>query len=486
MSKQKYIGRIASVPGNDGYAFIGITSVTQTNGMSHGIDTKTDIFLHKDDCSTQLQVGKTVAFDIEDDLKRGKGNFRAIGAVEFIEVDVLPPENTPMAEFTALAPFGARMGGSLMVPPTPAQRKMKPVPQELVEKVLENQPAPCIPRDSSEPPNKNELMRLFLEDQFPTMTGFGIPPTLNGDESAFQQQVDQTIADQEALGMTDQVATMKDEVKRFLEFRKALHFLVLNNLVRRDTIIPIQYLPEFFTAVPVWYFWKDSNDTAKADSNMRVDDPQTSDTTRYFCDLFPNQQWSNFYQMYNRRLRTLKHYKGDIIPPNVTKRIKEAIGLFDHVVIMTPYHDVAGHDWRNLDWIRSIDPYVVGFKKGIPYFFILGRFSDSGTFPLFNELIADTMDFLKKNKESLKNFDTASRPYWYLKYNTDPNLAVSGTVQNGLSFEHYNNGNNNVLKLGGYLQKVADQILLQFEQGNLFNWLRGEVPAATSNLVKKD
>jgi cold shock CspA family protein len=471
MKRQRYIGRIASVPGSDGYAFIGITSVTQTNGMGHGINTETDIFLHKDDCSTQLQVGKTVAFDIEDDLKRGKGNFRAIGAIEFIEVDVLPPENTPMAEFTALAPFGSRTGGSLIVPATPAQRKMKPVPQELVEKVLENQPAPCTPRDSSEPPNKNELMRLLLEHLFPTMGGFGTEFTLDGEESEFSRIVEQTIADQENLGMKEQVATMKDEVKRFLEFRKALHFMVQNSLVRRDTIIPIEYLPEFFTAVPVWYFWKSSNDTATADSNLTVDDPETTDTTRYFCDLFPNQQWSDFFQMYNRRLRTLKHYKGDIIPPNVTKRIKEAIELFDHVVIMTPYHDVAGHDWKNLNWIRSIDPYVVGFKKGIPYFFILGRFSDSGTFPLFNELIADTMDFLKKNKASLRNFDITTNPYWYLKHKTDPNLGVSGGAENSF-FEGYKDGNR-VLKLGGYLQKVADQILLQFEQGNLFNWLRG-------------
>ena len=131
--------------------------------------------------------------------------------------------------------------------------------------------------------------------------------------------------------------------------------------------------------------------------------------------------------------------------------MRKAVELFDYVVIATPYHDEAGKDWEDLDWLRSIDPYVLGFKKGIPYFFVLARFSDAGTFPLFNELVADTIEFLRARKDRLAGFDQVDRPYWYT-----PGKAESFCVS----------------QLGSVLQGRVDELLAAFEAGNLFDWLR--------------
>lgn len=453
----RYVGQIVTVRLVDGYAFIGIATVSNIDCSHHDINTTQDIFLHKDECRSSLAVGMTVSFDIVPDTKRGDGCYRAQGAVEIVEAELLPSNEPPMQGFIALAPFGAN-DQHVVVAPTPAQQAMKKVPTELVNKVVGNKPATTIPRDSSVPPNKDELMRLFLMHLFPMMKDFGTDFSLDSDDSTLSAKLAQAAEDQEAMGMTDQVIIMKAEVEKFKSLRQSLNFMIRENLVRRDAIIPIQYLPDFFMAVPVWYHWLKDKDKVSADAAQDNADPRVHSYTHYFCDLFPNQVWMDVFQMFNRRVRTLAQYKGDIIPPHVARRMREATGLFDHVVIMTPYHDVAGRDWNDIKWLRSIDPYVVGFKKGIPYFFILARFSDSGTFPLFNELVADTIQFLTKNKENLAGFNQINNPYWKLLMQSP-----------GMSKDAFRGKN-----LGTHLQGVTDQLLLKFEARELFDWLRGK------------
>jgi len=132
--------------------------------------------------------------------------------------------------------------------------------------------------------------------------------------------------------------------------------------------------------------------------------------------------------------------------------MRKAIEVFDYVVIATPYHDQAGRDWQDLEWLRAIDPYVLGFKKGIPFFFVLARFSDTGTFPLFNELVGDTIEFLKANKQKLANFNQIHRPFWCVQ---DRSIAEQDPF-------------------GDFLMRHVEQLLAAFEAGNLFDWLRGD------------
>jgi hypothetical protein len=122
---------------------------------------------------------------------------------------------------------------------------------------------------------------------------------------------------------------------------------------------------------------------------------------------------------------------------------------------MTPYHDVASREWSDPNWLRNIDPVMVGFIKGLPYMFVLGRWSGTGIFPLLLDCIADTASHLKLNKHLLKNFLFNS--YWY--------KGMAGEYENILSENNNDNG----------LEKFADRLLLSYEKGLLFPFLRGEM-----------
>lgn len=461
MKKQvMYIGRIASVPGSEGFSFININSVEKQDGSPHELETKADIFLHREEFCGELQVGSTILFEVIPDTKRGVGYYRATAAVAFVEVDLLLADQPPMEGFNGMVPFGeSTAASSLIVAPTPAQKyRMKAINPADIEKALENKPAATIPRDSSIPENITELLQAFLMRLFPSMAQFGSHFRLDADETELLGQLEEARGDHAALGMNEQLVVLEDEVNRFLTFRKALTFMLDEKLIRRDTIIPMEYLPDFFMAVPVWFFWAEEG---SQDWMSIVADPHVHPSTSYFCDLFPSQNWSNMFQLFNRRARNLSHYKGDVIPPHVSRRIRKAVQLFDYVVIMTPYHDVAGQDWQDSSWLRSIDPYVVGFKKGVPFFFILARFSDSGTFPLFTEMVADTTAYLRANVGNLKGFNAVANPYWYL---------ASGMGQSYQSLRD----ESKPAGLGDYLTGVVHQALEAFDAGQLFDWMRGK------------
>ena len=135
--------------------------------------------------------------------------------------------------------------------------------------------------------------------------------------------------------------------------------------------------------------------------------------------------------------------------------------LFDFIVIATPYHEKAGQDWQDLEWLHLIDPYVLGFKVGIPFFFVLARFSDTGTFPLYNEMIADTIGFLQANMEKLRGFNQVNNPYWY----------------------HPDQSATSVQQLGTILIKHTHELIDHFEKGDLFDWLRGN--SSHTDLIKQ-
>ncbi len=445
MKEQKYIGRIVSVPGGDGIGFIGIASVSKDAGASHKLDTMTDIFVHRDDCASDLRVGMELSFSVIPDKKRGGKNYRAMGAVEHVESELISGE---LVEFENMSL--ARVGPEEMkLARLPVHGRMKPVSEVIVEKVIANLPLPTVRRDGRQVADQEVLLAAFLKHLFPSLELFGTDyDVVKQDDGALDASIAQVVADHVALGMADQITHFREEVERFKTVRSALSFIREEGLVRNDAIIPIKYLPDFTMAVPVWFFWTADDNV---DVRSRETDPMPEKCTEYFCDLFPNNRWADTFQMFNRRTRSLRMYKGDMIPPHVMRRIRKAVTMFDYVVIMTPYLDIAGSDWQDDTWLRSIDPYVVGFKKGVPYFFVLARFSDSGTFPLFNELLADTMEYLRINIEKLRRFDTVTSPYWY-----QDREVTSGS------------------NLGSRLVSHTKKLLEAFDEGNLFDWLRGE------------
>ncbi|MFH1632135.1 MAG: hypothetical protein ABIA47_03940 [bacterium] len=82
--------------------------------------------------------------------------------------------------------------------------------------------------------------------------------------------------------------------------------------------------------------------------------------------------------------------------------------------------------------------------------FFLGRWSDSGLFPLIGEMVADTISFLRTNKERLEGFGQS--PYWHT-----PDGSANGSL----------------LHAGDVLQGRAREMIRHFEAGTLFNYLRG-------------
>ena len=193
-------------------------------------------------------------------------------------------------------------------------------------------------------------------------------------------------------------------------------------------------------------------------------------STRYFCDQVPNQRWADTFQMFNQRVRPLQDYRGDLIPPHVMECMRLLAPYFDHLIVMTPYHDVAGAEWQDVAWMRSIDPYVVGFIEGVPHMFVVARFSDSGVFPLYHELLGGTIEFLRRNLGALRNFNNyKTTPYWY-----GPATQWFRGNEKDPPGHLYNKKNPGEKKLGDYLTHHTQQMISAFDEGALFDWLKGD------------
>ena len=196
----------------------------------------------------------------------------------------------------------------------------------------------------------------------------------------------------------------------------------LRGRFRTPAALHIKHLPDLFTACPVWFV----KGKGVAD-NTRENDPHVDDATKFFCDLVGTKNFAWFYQMYNRRTRTFDKFKGpDLLPAHIAVAIPEFSEKFDYLVIATPYHDVASKEWADPAWRSSIDPYLIGFKKGFDYMIIIERWSGTGLFPLMTDMIADTVTHVKTHLDKLSRFSNGT--YWYKGNNTGYLGGTKGVV----------------------------------------------------------
>ncbi|MBI2482673.1 hypothetical protein HYV74_00680 [Candidatus Uhrbacteria bacterium] len=476
---KRYTGRIGSVHRNDGGAFAWISraSILTEEGAPVTDLGKEDVFLHSDDCAVPLTVGTVVSFSVIEDRKRSNC-WRANGAMELVEPEALPAGDPLLSHMHSL--MRTNQGECAIAPPItghPWRSRMKDVPHETVAQVTENDPLPQQPRDESsilsvDDPKVLAALEQYLREEFPQLAGLDLGYGIAGvDEEAFTAKAKAVVEDLRGMGMGLQAQRTEEEIRRFTGVRNVLGYLWTKQLVRPNTFIPIRYLPDLFMACPVWYHaMKNPRDAERAIGAMDSSDPgSVSNATQFFCNLFPeNDRWAHTFQMFNRRYRPIQAYSGDMIPIHLLRLIQEALPQFDHLVIATPYLAEAGRDWRTIRWIRSVDPYVLGFQGSCKHFFVLGRFSDSGVFPLFPELLGDTIEFLRTNKELLRNFNSG---------NGMPPWCVPSTQR-----LWYHN-----VQLGNDLLEHANQLLAAFDAGHLFDWIRGEwelPPAALQTDVK--
>jgi hypothetical protein len=456
-SSPPYFGRIVTV-NPDGFGFIGISTVARENAEPHGLSTTKDIFIHQEDSGVELKVGSEVGFDVIADTRRGGDTLRAQGVVPVIEGEVISETGMPMPGFNIMAPqkrVAVALRGLL---PVTGGRRAKEISDRDLAAVDTNQPMPGVPREEMEvsPEDGASFLNRILEMLFERLRTLRASFRIDSSDEDLDREVEETARTLREMRAVPPAEEMERSVASYKAIKAAFAHFSNEGIVRPNTVVPIRFLPDFFMAAPVWYFWTTTEEARVADETQQDGDPRAHPRVCDVVELIPGERWAHTFQLFNRRMRTLAHYQGDVIPGHIARRMKWASQLFDHVAIATPYHDAAGRDWGDLDWIRSIDPYIIGLKKGVPFFFILGRYSDSGVFPLYNEMLADTVNFLREKKGLLSNFSKVAVPYWH-----------NGQVGRGRS--------SSVHGLGGVLTNHVDQMIQAFEMGQLFNWIRGEI-----------
>jgi hypothetical protein len=186
------------------------------------------------------------------------------------------------------------------------------------------------------------------------------------------------------------------------------------------------------------------------------------------------------------------------MPVPIMELVEKVKNFSDYLVIATPYHDMASQERRNWKrisaqgvgerWIRNIDPFLFGFLRQIPdMMFFLGRWSGTGMFPLIGDMIADTIQHMKNNKELLVNIRRDARWYREDDKNIDEWREFARVVpcpllkpikeykprmgwfmpSNQEKLERWKRENHTLVRF-------SNNIIKQFQRGRLFSWLRGE------------
>lgn len=299
-----------------------------------------------------------------------------------------------------------------------------------------------------------EFAEKFVADTFAMLSPLNVKCSIQGgiDEDAELKMINDNINLYNESDLQGQAQSLCDEYNQFLKIRRVFNLMFQNNLLTFQSVIPAKYLPELTMAFPVWFVFDKENPI----QDQKDDDPDIAKSTKFFCDCVGSIEYSWFFQIYNRRTRPLSTFKGkDIMPPALVKVMNEAKQIFDYIAIMTPYHDIASREWSDPNWLRSIDPLMVGFIKDLPsQVFVLGRWSMTGIFPLLLDSIADTAIHIKMNKHLLSNF--RANTWWYRGQ------------RDGIILTQKGKENNNVLL------PFANELLGAYDRGLLFEFLRGE------------
>jgi len=493
--------------GEGSYGFI--SQVTDAYGRI--ADTNGDVYIAPCDCNAPLEVGTKLEFQIVRDPVR-EGKFRAVNAVQVSELPAI------MATDRTLAVMAARTGYHDHAKEVPAEEVRKALANRFLGNVIEEVASDaCVTIEDMDA--FDDLCIDYLRETFGSLQSVGIA---FGSDGAGSDEGRASIASHanelRELGMAVAATELETSYELYAVTCEALadlrerftpgpdvrlsvgmlrtflgpvnvkikattaagvqaiaerantmielvHMLRDNHLLKPGSILPIENFMDLFCAAPVLFV---SPKERMDDTLFAQPDPYPDETVKFFCELFPNQHWAHFYQMFNRRTRSLNRYiGGDTIPPHILQAIKVARQHFDYVVIATPYHEVAGREWQDPEWQRLIDPFLLGFKKGVPCMFFLGRWSDSGIFPLLHEMVADTIAYLRANKERLNGF---RNPYWHFQKGTP---------------ERVNAGNDNVLSLGpsSKLIKFAEELIAAFDQGILLDFLKGKATPQESQAL---
>lgn len=441
---EQYTGEIVTV--ELGYVFINnVKRAYQT------IATNGDVFCPVPENST-FEIGQIVRFsELNPDKKR-------IGKLRTETISLVGSDaNLQVQDAKTVAVY------QLSKATSPYHQLKKMIAEEDIEKAGKNKPLAEFIQQIAWALNQNggynpedvkRLVKEYIEKTFANLSGFDVNQSIMGDvdEVAEKAMIDDYIENYRESGLNGQAESLGAEYTQFVRVRRAFTLMNKNGLLNYTSVIDTKQLPELTMAFPVWFV--SSKNQLKDSTND--EDPQVDNAVKFICDCVSSREYAWFYQIYNRRTRPFSMFRGkDIMPPNLVKIMKDAREIFDYVVIMTPYHDIASREWSDPNWLRNIDPVMVGFLNGLPQMFVLGRWSGTGIFPLILDCIADTANHIRLNQHLLKNFSKNS--WWY-----------KGLVNEGKVLQVSNES-------ASVLPKFADKFLLAYDRGLVFEFLRGEL-----------
>ncbi len=427
--------------GSKDFAFIG--DVTDSQGRP--IDTGTgDVFLGSEDLKYgRLEVGTRLRFKLIPDTKR-KNAVRAIDAHK-------PEVALANIERIVQYPVSVRTGDISLY-----QARARKVDPKLVHQAEANRPFAGMKRPSTEDEARDftnqdviaQVIQLWFAARFAMFADFDVNYDItksDGDENEEAEKIE-TFATKVSKGQMQAAGQkLREEYVVFQHLRRTFRYLYGKHLLMPQSVVSMRYLPHLFMAAPVWFF----RQACTARSPLE-----------FFPSLVNNGPFTKLFSLYNYRSMQggalFDAYSGDIIPPSIWEIIEQNSDgssnslMFDHLVIATPYHQLASDFWTDAEWRPRVDPYLLAFSRHIPEFFLcLGRWSDTGLFPGVEAMIGDTIDNIAKNRHKLAGSKSTIQVF---KDGLWPDVQVKA------------------------LDQTAGDAIKHFEEGTLFPWLAGEIP----------
>lgn len=444
-----------------GFGWIGIGTVTRVEDeAANTLPTVKDIYIHEAQCSGLTVAEKMeVVFKVQKDKKRGPGTYRAYDVRVYEpppqELDQVLTEETNAPDELQASVRSPRplqfLDGSVWEPP-----------EALYREVVSNQLLAGIPRDEYRRADiervaeqARECLSTLLRDEFEPRFGRLDPSyQIDGPDAEFRTRVSNDITGMKARGALEEARQTFEDFKNFERMRNFLCRVWREGFVRPNSVLPISKLGDILLAFPVLFFdlTKQEEDEVLANADPNILDPMPHSVIEHLCGLLPAQHAKDYLQMFNLRARSLKVYRGDIIPAEVSELLGRARGHFDILFLGTPYCGFPAADWGYQGAIDIKDPIVLGLRREVPsVFFLLDRFSDDGLFPRYEEMVACNLRFLRRAREAL----------------------------NGLTWRHWIKGEtiesrpDNRHPVGEDLVRMVEQLLMASRLGKLPLWLAG-------------
>jgi hypothetical protein len=371
--------------------------------------------------------------------------------------------------------------------------RAKPLLPALVAQILQNEPFEDYPRvvagfrrlrndsgRSGRPAGQGT--ESFLRRLFPSLTsvpGIAFAPGRPA-RAPEQRAVEKARARYAAAGLPGQAEQLQAAYDGLTALRLLFGRPAGGEITPLEQAVPARYLGELLFAVPVWFIETKAGPPAEGRGSW-------SEAVRYFCDLGRTDAFAYLFQLYNNRPRPFAEFSGpDLMPLPLATFLGEVLGLFDYLVIATPYHGLAAAEWGDPYWPPLPDPFLFGFLRQVPELvFCLGRWSGTGLFPLIAELMADTAAHLRESRGLLAGYGEPSFSWYKAAASCPVDREASGPRLRPLAEYTFPKpvlrgqaARERWKKEHHSLALFADRVLQEVAAGRLFPWLRGEAVSA--------